>query len=93
MVCKCYNNPVSQCVTKIIFLSDGDDKLKKAEKSFVPLLDWDIVHKKMAWGVLLLMGGGFALADACSVRTSSVNYVAAQSIFCTFLTHHPVTLQ
>ncbi|BFZ04491.1 hypothetical protein BsWGS_07530 [Bradybaena similaris] len=34
---------------------------------YEPLLDWATVHKKMAWGVLLLMGGGFAMAEACEV--------------------------
>lgn len=33
--------------------------------SYQPLLTWKIVNEKMAWGVLLLMGGGFALADGC----------------------------
>ncbi|KAK5929295.1 hypothetical protein CgunFtcFv8_010535 [Champsocephalus gunnari] len=26
------------------------------------LLNWDVVHKKMPWNILLLLGGGFALA-------------------------------
>ncbi len=32
------------------------------------LLDWKIIHEKMSWGVIILLGGGFALADACKVR-------------------------
>ncbi|CAJ1065569.1 solute carrier family 13 member 2-like [Xyrichtys novacula] len=28
----------------------------------VPLLQWDLVHEKMPWNVILLLGGGFALA-------------------------------
>ncbi|XP_056297111.1 solute carrier family 13 member 2-like isoform X2 [Pseudoliparis swirei] len=27
-----------------------------------PLLTWDIVHEKMPWNIILLLGGGFALA-------------------------------
>ncbi|KAG5836726.1 hypothetical protein ANANG_G00231620 [Anguilla anguilla] len=26
------------------------------------LLDWDVVHEKMPWNIILLLGGGFALA-------------------------------
>ncbi|XP_068440312.1 solute carrier family 13 member 2-like isoform X2 [Clinocottus analis] len=27
-----------------------------------PLLGWDVVHEKMPWNIILLLGGGFALA-------------------------------
>ena len=36
------------------------------------LLDWKFVHENMAWSVILLLGGGFALADAVKVKQYSV---------------------
>ncbi|KAK2193452.1 hypothetical protein NP493_12g00003 [Ridgeia piscesae] len=32
-----------------------------------PLLDWKTVQKKLAWDVIIILGGGFALAEACQV--------------------------
>lgn len=40
----------------------GDNRPRK---SVPAILDWPTVEKKFPWGVLLLIGGGFALADAC----------------------------
>lgn len=37
------------------------------KNEYIPLLNWRVVHEKLSWGVILLMGGGFALADACKV--------------------------
>lgn len=34
---------------------------------FSTLLNWDIVHAKMPWNILLLLGGGFALAHGSEV--------------------------
>jgi len=36
------------------------------------LLDWPTVNNRMPWSVILLLGGGFALADACQVLRLSV---------------------
>lgn len=37
-----------------------------------PLLTWDIVHEKMPWNILLLLGGGFALAHGSEKSGLSV---------------------
>ena len=34
------------------------------------LLTWRVVHEKVPWGLFLLFGGGFALAEGCKVSTS-----------------------
>ncbi|KAK3581968.1 hypothetical protein CHS0354_023440 [Potamilus streckersoni] len=36
------------------------------QQGFTPLLTWKIVNEEIAWDVVLLMGGGFALADGCT---------------------------
>ncbi|XP_061684544.1 solute carrier family 13 member 2-like isoform X2 [Syngnathoides biaculeatus] len=38
-----------------------------AESAPPPLLTWEIVHEKMPWNILLLLGGGFALAHGSEV--------------------------
>ncbi|KAK7506048.1 hypothetical protein BaRGS_00002770 [Batillaria attramentaria] len=43
--------------------------LRKAEHVaapfYRPLLTWEQVNRKLPWGVIILLGGGFALAKAC----------------------------
>ncbi|XP_041468316.1 solute carrier family 13 member 5-like isoform X2 [Lytechinus variegatus] len=49
---------------------DGDNgresRPKIAKVKCIPaLINWEIVHEKIPWGVLIVVGGGFALADGC----------------------------
>ena len=41
------------------------------------LLDWDTVETRMPWGILLLFGGGFALASGF-VKTGLTSWIGSQ---------------
>jgi len=43
------------------------------------LLDWKTVEKRLPWGVILLLGGGFALADATK-QTGLSKYIGHQLV-------------
>ncbi|NXP11598.1 S13A5 protein, partial [Thinocorus orbignyianus] len=47
-------------------MSDPEQAEEDIKKPFLsaPLLDWNVVQRKMPWTIVLLLGGGFALADA-----------------------------
>ena len=47
------------------------------EKPSPALLDWNTVEKRLPWGVILLLGGGFALADATG-KTGLSKYIVLQ---------------
>lgn len=36
------------------------------------LLTWKVTQKKMPWGIILLLGGGFALAKGCEVKKNVI---------------------
>ena len=43
----------------------------KEKASYTALLTWQQVHAKLPWGVIILLGGGFALADVSEVNISA----------------------
>ncbi|XP_038055633.1 solute carrier family 13 member 5-like [Patiria miniata] len=45
----------------------SEEDLKEEKGPCPALLEWPVIHKKMAWLVIILLGGGFALAEACKV--------------------------
>lgn len=52
---------VAMAMALLLFLLPGD---RKPDGTRPRLIDWDQVEKKIPWGVLLLFGGGFAMAEA-----------------------------
>lgn len=41
----------------------------KMVKTPPTLLNWQVVHERMPWNIILLLGGGFALAAGSEVNT------------------------
>ena len=44
------------------------------------LVNWEMIEKKLPWGVILLLGGGFALSDACT-KTGEHVYICFNRLF------------
>ena len=40
------------------------------------LLDWDSVQHKLPWNVVILLGSGFALAEAAQVESDGIYYTS-----------------
>jgi len=60
-------------------------------KNSPPLVDWRTVHDRFPWGVMLLFGGGFALADASKISGLS-NWVGEQLTILDVLPNYAVVL-
>ena len=43
----------------------------QAPESSPALITWEIIERRLPWGVLLFVGGGFALSDACTKTGTS----------------------
>ncbi|XP_054756074.2 Na(+)/citrate cotransporter-like [Lytechinus pictus] len=61
---------------------DGDDGPEDERPvKITPILTWPVIHEKMAWNVILLLGGGAALADGCKVSGLSAWLGGKFSVF------------
>uniref|UniRef100_UPI00398EF926 Na(+)/citrate cotransporter-like n=1 Tax=Pristiophorus japonicus TaxID=55135 RepID=UPI00398EF926 len=47
--------------------SDSPSAEQQTKSSIPRLLEWNLVQRKLPWSVVLLLGGGFALAKGCEV--------------------------
>lgn len=75
----------SQAPNFLCFKSCNKDQ-SRAVGPAPPLLDWPTVNKRMPWSVILLLGGGFALADACEISGLSKVLGNSLSVFSTLPT-------
>ncbi|KAK3555758.1 hypothetical protein QTP86_028953 [Hemibagrus guttatus] len=48
---------------------EGEDTVQQRQKRKAPpaLLEWKVVHERMPWNIVLLLGGGYALASGSEV--------------------------
>nr|XP_057942814.1 solute carrier family 13 member 2-like isoform X2 [Doryrhamphus excisus] len=53
--------------TVLFNMNYGWDDTGKAIKAPATLLNWQVVHKRMPWNIVLLLGGGYALATGSEV--------------------------
>ncbi|XP_033727673.1 solute carrier family 13 member 2-like isoform X2 [Pecten maximus] len=61
--------------------------------NYKPILTWKVAEKKVAWGVLVLIGGGFALGDACTAITVGIHplyLMISTALACSFAFMLPV---
>ncbi|XP_056139198.1 solute carrier family 13 member 2-like [Lampris incognitus] len=60
------------CIPSKLPWSRGTSEDGESPTAPSTLLNWELVHQKMPWGVILLLGGGFALARGSEVSGLSL---------------------
>uniref|UniRef100_A0A3B3DJG8 Solute carrier family 13 member 5-like n=1 Tax=Oryzias melastigma TaxID=30732 RepID=A0A3B3DJG8_ORYME len=58
---------VSLFVSMLLFVLPSEPPLQASPGPAPPLLTWQVTQKKMPWNIVLLLGGGFALAKGSEV--------------------------
>ncbi|XP_029956190.1 solute carrier family 13 member 2 [Salarias fasciatus] len=53
------------------FNNHGYEENGKRVEALPPLLNWQVVHERMPWNIVLLLGGGYALAKGSEVSKLS----------------------
>ncbi|KAK3083723.1 hypothetical protein FSP39_002021 [Pinctada imbricata] len=66
-----------------VFPSRRREKSDKSADEIPPLMDWKTLNAKLPWGVCILLGGGFALARACTDSGLSYWLADQMSVFST----------
>lgn len=66
----------------LLFLMPSEPSFKKLRPCQSPLIDWKTVEKRLPWGIILLLGGGFALAETskCSGLNSWIGDQLKQAV-------------
>ena len=57
-----------------LFKTEGSTRNIESSPS---ILNWKLVERKLPWGVILIFGGGFALAEGCS-RSGLSDWIGSQ---------------
>lgn len=60
------------------FYMCSKDKTKRPTAASPPLVTWKYVQQKMPWGLIFLLGGGFAMAEAS--KESKMSHMIAEKL-------------
>ncbi|KAK3084904.1 hypothetical protein FSP39_021163 [Pinctada imbricata] len=69
------------CISLFVFPSERRKSADSSTRGTRALLDWKTMNDTVPWGLCLLLGGGFALARACSDSGLSLWFADQLSVF------------